>query len=72
MNNNEPFSKNFLLGLLAGGILGLLFAPKSGRQMRQDISEAYDEVVDKAGRVLGETGERVKEGTKEMAKKVTD
>ncbi len=30
-----------LAGLAVGGVLGVLFAPKSGKQIRQDIKKAY-------------------------------
>lgn len=40
----------FALGTLVGGALALLFAPKAGHELRQDLGER-----------LGEAGERVKE-----------
>jgi gas vesicle protein len=32
-----------LIGLGAGTLIGLLFAPKSGRQMRKDLRRKYDD-----------------------------
>jgi len=37
-DNGDNFFKGFLLGGLVGGVLGVLFAPKSGREMRADLS----------------------------------
>lgn len=33
--------KTLMLGLAIGGILGVLLAPKSGKQVRQDLKKAY-------------------------------
>ena len=44
MNKQEHTSKNTLIYLIAGGAIGaglaMLFAPKSGRETREDISNA--------------------------------
>ena len=43
MFESENASKSFITGLLTGGLLGgvlaLLFAPKSGKEFRKDISD---------------------------------
>ena len=39
---------NFLLGAGLGVGLGLLFAPKSGKETRKDLAKAFDELVEKA------------------------
>lgn len=59
-------SKGFLLGALAGGIIGsvtaLLFAPKPGKELRQDISAGAQKVGDttvRAANVVGETTGRI-------------
>jgi gas vesicle protein len=31
-----------LIGLGAGAVVGMLFAPKAGRQMRRDLRDKYD------------------------------
>ena len=35
-----------LIGLGAGAALGLLLAPKSGRQMRKDLRRSYEDALD--------------------------
>jgi len=36
-----------LIGLGAGTVVGMLLAPKSGRQMRRDLRRSYDNARDK-------------------------
>ena len=35
-----------LIGLGAGAVVGMLFAPKAGRQMRRDLRRGYDNARD--------------------------
>ena len=35
-----------LIGLGAGAVVGMLFAPKAGRQMRRDLRRGYDNAKD--------------------------
>jgi gas vesicle protein len=39
--SNKNLFKGIITGLAIGGALGVLFAPKSGRQTRQDLKRAY-------------------------------
>ena len=41
----------FLLGALVGAGLGMLFAPKSGRELRKDLGKAFDELLDKVSQI---------------------
>lgn len=36
-----------LIGLGAGAVVGMLFAPKTGRQMRRDLRRGYETARDK-------------------------
>jgi len=51
-NNDQINSKDFLIGSLIGGIIGataaLFLAPKSGRELRQDLNQGASEVKDRA------------------------
>jgi gas vesicle protein len=63
--NNNMNGKDFLLGALVGGIIGaaaaLLLAPKSGKELRQDIGEGYRVVADKTTEFAGEISTRSQE-----------
>lgn len=68
-------TKGFWLGALAGGVIGsitaLLFAPKAGKELRQDISEGAQKVSDttiKAASKVGETTGRI---VKEIGEQAT-
>ncbi len=64
-NNNNINSKDFLLGAVMGTVLGavtaLLLAPKSGRELRSDISEQYRQVSTKTQEIASNVGAKTKE-----------
>ncbi|WP_106766341.1 YtxH domain-containing protein [Paenibacillus faecalis] len=55
-------SKGILIGALIGGIAGsvtaLLFAPKAGKELRQDIADGARQVGGKVQEVAGKVGEQ--------------
>lgn len=55
-NNGSTYTRGFIAGILLGSIVGavtaLLFAPKSGRELRRDIAERTGELYDRAQEVL--------------------
>lgn len=52
LNTNDVGGGTFVMGLLAGAalgaVLGVLFAPKSGSELRNEISDKAGELVNKA------------------------
>lgn len=54
-----------LLGIVAGGALGaalaLLFAPKSGRELRYDIAEMTNAYADRTGDTVNDASERARQ-----------
>ena len=47
-DNNGNFFKGLLIGGLIGTALGILFAPRSGRETREDLAGKADELLAKA------------------------
>ena len=76
----ENNGKGLLIGLLIGGSIGaalaLLFAPKSGRELRQDIKNKSDEYMDDAERYITDARIKAKdlinEGKKKSEKLISD
>ncbi len=86
MSENSCDHSSFFKGLLIGGALGaitaLLFAPKSGKELRSDIKRkgeeavegtkrVYGETRDKAQQILAEASERAQELREEASRQMT-
>lgn len=50
---------SFILGGIVGGVLGVLFAPKAGKETREDISEAAAEIKKEAQKFAKDAKARV-------------
>lgn len=61
-NEDSTGSGMFLLGALAGALVGagvaLLMAPKTGEQVRRDLSDGYSSVRDAASRRARDIADR--------------
>lgn len=64
MAENEKHGGNFLKGLLIGSFLGVLagvlFAPKSGKELRADIKEKGSEVLKGTKEILDDARAKAK------------
>ena len=69
-NDNNMNTKDFVIGALIGGIVGaasaLLLAPKSGKELRQDLN--HQALSDQSSHLVG----RVKELTESVRKDVEE
>ena len=78
--DGENSGKGLLIGLLAGGaigaLLGILFAPKSGRELREEIKNKSDEYIDDAEKYIADARTKAKdlinEGKKRSEKLISD
>jgi gas vesicle protein len=63
--SNKMDGKDFLMGAMVGGLLGamaaLLLAPKSGRELRQDISEQYSNISEKTQQIASTVSEKTQQ-----------
>jgi gas vesicle protein len=50
-----------MIGLGVGAALGLLLAPKAGRQLRKDLRRSYDDVLETASEWTDEAKSRFEE-----------
>jgi gas vesicle protein len=80
MASENNSGKGLLFGLLFGGAigaaLGILFAPKSGRELRNDIKVKTDEYLDDADKYIADAKTKAKdlinEGKKRSEKIISD
>ena len=79
-SENDGMAKGLIVGFIAGSVVGavvaLLYAPKSGRELRKDIKEKSTSLVDTAEEYLSrartKTGETMNEGKRRSESVVTD
>ncbi|AHM65399.1 YtxH domain-containing protein [Paenibacillus polymyxa] len=61
--NYKSFIRGALAGSIAGSVAALLFAPKSGRELRQDITDQARHVSDKGQELVGKISDTSMEYT---------
>ena len=72
MEKKSGFGK-FLAGAAIGAGLGVLFAPKSGKETRKDLKEMFDELVRKAKDIdIDEVRENVENKVEEIKAELAD
>ncbi|MCP5469184.1 MAG: YtxH domain-containing protein [Chlamydiales bacterium] len=67
-SGGSKFCLGALLGGIAAGLTALLFAPKSGKQLRKDISDKCHDWSDKGHELYDDVCERGKELAKDTKK----
>lgn len=80
MSKESNLSKGLLIGFLTGGIVGaaiaLLYAPKSGKDLRNDIKNKSNEFLDEADKFVDVAKEKasamINEGKQKSEKLVAD
>ncbi|MBA4252015.1 MAG: gas vesicle protein [Chlorobiaceae bacterium] len=73
MSKENNLGKGLLFGFLTGSIIGaavaLLYAPKTGKELRKDIKVKKDELVDEAEKLLHVAKEKASDAVNEGKKK---
>jgi gas vesicle protein len=83
MYREEPSGSNFMLGILTGAFVGaavaLLFAPKTGNEMRAQLGEQYRGLADRVGEqtehlrsTAGQLREQGRERIKQVSSQLSD
>jgi gas vesicle protein len=68
----DDLIKGLLIGGLVGAGLGILYAPKSGKQTREQIRNSAQEVLEKAKAQYEEAYKKVDELTRDNKEKLAD
>jgi len=68
MASNGDLFKGFVLGGLIGVAVGVLFAPKSGKDLREDLKEESEDLIGKAKNEL----DKLKNDLSDLRDKITD
>lgn len=72
MEKKSGFGK-FLAGALVGAGLGVLFAPKSGKETRADLKKKFDEVLEQVKTIkLEDVKESITKKVEELQKELKD
>ncbi|MNI02893.1 YtxH-like protein [compost metagenome] len=73
---NGSNGKDLLIGAVIGGVLGaataLLFAPKSGKELRGDIAEQVQTVSEKTQQVAGTVNQKTQEIARTVGSQTTE
>ena len=69
---NSDLLKGLFVGGLIGMVLGVLFAPKSGKETREDITREADELLVKAKEEYGKAIDKIKTAHDTSVNKLKD
>jgi len=61
MSENCDFIGGLVVGGLIGAVIGILYAPKSGKETREEIGQKADELLSKAKEEYGHAVEKSRE-----------
>jgi len=74
--SNQKKGKDLLVGAIVGGVLGaataLLFAPKSGRELRSDIAGQAQAVSEKTVQIASTVSQKTQEVAKTVSTHASD
>jgi gas vesicle protein len=69
---NGYFFKGLLIGSLGGALAGLLFAPKSGKKLREDIADKGSEVLKDGKEFYFEAHKKTKNALEDSLERLED
>jgi len=66
MSNSSRFFEGLLLGGIMGFLGGILFAPKSGRELRRELAEGSDELYKNASSSISDLKDRGQQAVQDL------
>ena len=75
MRGRQNDGRGLVIGFIVGGVIGaalaLLFAPKKGKILREDLKRKAGEWFDEAGNLIDDASDKVSSAAKEITKRAT-
>lgn len=71
-NNTMIFLKGLITGAILGGLAALVFAPKSGKKFRKDISKKANRLIDDTNQLIENAGKKASGIISDARKKAED
>ena len=72
VDSSYGFAAGLLTGMVFGGVLALLFAPKAGSELRNDLNGSMSSMRDSMGRRYRDVADRASAGMQTMKEKTQD
>jgi len=69
MSNSTKFLEGILIGGVLGFVGGVLFAPKSGRELRRDLADGSDEMYKQASTSITDFKDRSQQAMQDFQSK---
>jgi gas vesicle protein len=71
-DNGKIIGGAFLLGGIAGAVMALLYAPKSGKETRKDVARTVRRISDDTVDLMEETFEEINDFANDLKEKASD
>lgn len=72
MKSGNSFLTGLLTGAAIGGIIALLYAPKSGKETREQIKKKFEELEKELENLKGEAGKKTGKVRNDLAEKLAE
>jgi gas vesicle protein len=72
MKSGNSFLKGLLAGAAIGGIIALLYAPKSGKETRDQIKNKFRELEDELENLKDQAKQKTGKAKEDLAQKLAD
>ena len=72
MKSGSSFLTGLLTGAAIGGVIALLYAPKSGKETREQIKRKFEELEKELETLKGKAGQKTGKLKDDIASKIAD
>ena len=72
MKSNNSFLTGLLAGAAIGGIIALLYAPKSGKETREQLKKKFSELEEELANLKGQASQKTGKIKEDLAQKLAD